>query len=259
MRNFINQKITYYLVMAMSLIWASSANAQPYVPDTREFPGSAPLSFTSNPLLDLSDGGAIEFWVAADWSVSPGYHPTLLNRGVDPAPLYRIAISASREELLLQFGSKHGRVPFDFSDGQTHHVALLDFDDEVMVMIDGWLAGGVAMSIEPGPPAPLIVGANADGSAPFIGAISALRFWHSPMAPETIAAYALKDPTDPSAPHPDLAQLAAYSDFELGELILADHLIVPNMSDAEVLAALGEAELKALEDEIGVTEEEDNE
>ncbi|MEM6999616.1 MAG: LamG-like jellyroll fold domain-containing protein [Pseudomonadota bacterium] len=235
------------------LICCAGAYAAGYTPDTREFPASAPLAFPEHPLLELRDGGAIEFWVAADWRASPGYHPVILAYGPAAAPQYSLAITAQRDALLVQAGEQYGQFAFRFDDGRTHHVALLDFDDEIMVLIDGQFVGGVSMSFAGGEPGPLVVGARADGSDAFVGALSALRLWDMPMAPETVPEFALRDPLAVDRPHPNIEHLVAYSDFRSGELVLAEALILEEemiLSDAEILETLGAAEVRSIEQEF---------
>ncbi len=220
-----------------------------YVPDTVEFPASEPLVFASTPVLDLPTGGAIEFWVVSDWTENPGYHPVVLANVGAGQPSYQVSITAGQDALIVQAGKNYGQFPFDFSDQRTHHVALLIFDTEIIAMIDGKLTGAVAMSIAPGPTDQFYVGSGADGSAPFVGAVSALRIWDVPLEPEEIAAYALSSVTDTAEPHPNIDNLVAISNFHEGELSISERFVLEEelMTREETIAILGEEEVLAME------------
>lgn len=247
-------------MLSVALMVATPMSAD-YVPDTFELPASAPMVFPSQPVLNLSNGGAVEFWVVADWSNNPGYHPVVLSNGNAEAPTYQVSITADRDALIVQSGSFFGQFQFDFSDEQTHHVAILSFDEQLVAMVDGKLIGSVAMSIKPGPAGEFTVGASHGGQTPFIGAISAVRIWDVPLEPEEIAAYALRDVYDTTLPHPNLDNLVAISDFRNGTFSFVETLVVKEtdlMSREEIVEVLGEAEVLALEDQfdVDITEEE---
>ncbi len=220
-----NMRRTLATALCLGLI-ADGFAADQYVPDTIEIPASAPFALSSPPLLGLTTGGTIEFWVVADWTGNPGYHPVVLSNGEGVSPAYRVSIAADRQALLVQCGTRHARFDFDFADGATHHVAILDYDDQLAAFVDGRYSGAAAMSIEAQPLSTLSVGSLDGGVSSFIGAISALRLWDVPLDPEVLVEFALKDPFDAGDLHPDIEELLAYSNFRVGELVLADNVEV---------------------------------
>lgn len=257
-----NTRLTYHRAIPLLLTLITLVAQAEYVPDTIEFPQSAPLVINSQPVIALADGGAIEFWVVADWKANPGYHPVVLAHGSADTPLLEISIAAARDALIVRTGNTFGQFPFDFKDARTHHVAILDFDDHMVAFIDGKLTGAVAMSVKPGQADYLHIGSSEGGSAPFVGAISALRLWNMPLAPEDIANYALKDVRDPAAPHPELEHLVAISEFQnQGFAIVESYVLKASemMSREEVIATLGEDEVRQMELEFSPATGDENE
>ncbi len=226
-----------------------SANAE-YVPDTREFPASSPLVFNEAAALSLSGSGAIEFWVDPEWEGNPGHHPVILANGQRSQPNYQLSISADQTALIVQSGDQFGRFDYDFSTGSSHHVALLGYEERMVAFINGKLIGAVAMSFQTGPAGDFYVGSAADGQAAFVGALSGVRIWDVPVEPENIAAYALRNVNDELAPHPNLAHLVALSDFRNDTFQIADSMVLPEsdfMTQNELIEALGEAEMQAID------------
>ena len=238
------------LLIATTLASTCGTALADYTPDTREFPASAPLELQSQPALALDGGGAIEFWVDAGWTQSTSYHPVILSNGHHTRPNYQLSITSDRAALAVRSGNQYGLFPYDFSTGGSRHVALLAYENRLIAFINGKLIGSVAMTIRRTLPGRFTVGSAADGRAPFIGAISALRIWDVPLSPESIATYALRDVNDADAPHPNLANLLAISDFNNGTVAVVDSFVLAEtelMSRDELASALGEAELRRLD------------
>ena len=233
-----------------------------YTPDTIVFPSSAPLVFDSAPILSLPDGGAIEFWVGTDWATNPGYHPVILANGSAESPIYQISITANQDALIVQSGQAFGQFSFNFADGRTHHVALLDYDEQMIAFVDGQLLGSIAMSIQSGPIREFVVGSASGGVAPFIGAVSAIRIWDVPPELEDTAGFALRDVNDTNTPHPNLDNLVGISDFRNRTFSIVDSLVLNEselMTRAEVIETLGETEVRALDLEFTTAVGETNE
>jgi len=207
-------------LLASAAVWAN------YVPDTIELPASRPVSFPAHPALSLSNGGAIECWVAADWTNNPGYHPVILSNGDLDTPIYRLSIAADQQSLIVQAGSAFAQFSFNFADRQTHHIAVLDYDNEMVALIDGKFAGVVQASFEPGSLSDLYIGSTTGGRAPFLGAISAVRIWDIPLEPEEVAYFALRDPFSTQDPHPNLSALVGYSNFRESNFVVVDAVVV---------------------------------
>ncbi len=218
------------LCIAASCI-AATAFAD-YRPDIIEFTGKDDLDFPPHESLTLADGGTIEFWVGADWQKDPGYDPVVLSNAGPEGALYTVGILGTREGLTLQSGNFIGEVPFDFSDGQMHHVALADFVDDIQVMVDGRVVGQFETSWPDLPSAGLWVG-SADGvNAHFTGAVAGLRLWSIALERQTLVAYSQRDVADSDNPHPDIDWLVAVSDFGDKSLQLTDLDSAPVDSEA---------------------------
>ncbi|MFK7886736.1 MAG: LamG-like jellyroll fold domain-containing protein [Gammaproteobacteria bacterium] len=203
----------FVFLMALACLLAPVTSHAQYSPDIIEFHGDDDLGFPSHDSLTIVDGGTIEFWVGADWQDDPGYDPVVLSNAGPEGALYTVSILGDRQGLGLQSGEFLGDVPFDFSDGQMHHVALADFGEDILVMVDGQVVGELATTLPELPSAGLWIG-SADGvNAKFRGAIAGLRIWAVALERKTLVDYAQRDVADANAPHPDLELLVAISDF----------------------------------------------
>ncbi len=210
-----------WLLACMALVTLPIQANDGYAPDTREFTGKNAMRFGSNPILSLEQGGAIEFWIAPAWQADPGYSPVILsNHGEQP--IYEIRISGAKDALEIQAGQQFGEIAFDFNDGGMHHVAILDFVDDLYVMIDGAIVGAVAMSFADTPGEELWIGGGNNNASPFVGAIAGIRIWEGAIDIETLADYALKDVRASQDPHPMLDALIGESDFRSDDFVVAN-------------------------------------
>lgn len=214
------------LMMWLAVPATAESQATGYVPDTIEFDGSGGVAFTSSPVLTLPAGGTLEFWVAADWNGNPGYDPVAFANAGPDAVVYQVAVAGDRQSLLFQSGDKLGSVGFDFRDGAMHHVAIVDVGDETWVLIDGRLAGAVAMALTPVVGDTLWVGAGPDNTRPFTGAVAALRIWDTPLEPDVLAEYALRDVTAEATGHPEIQFLVGHSQFRNKDFHITESIVV---------------------------------
>jgi hypothetical protein len=199
---------------------AFPALAGDYAPDVAELDGGESYAFPADDAYDLSEGGTIEFWAAADWRSDPGYDPVILSNTGEQGSSYLVAINADRDALIINSGHRFETAPFDFSDGKLHHVALAHTGDETFILIDGKIAGAFEFTIADLPSSGFFVGSANGKDAPFMGAIAGLRLWSLPLDPVTIADFSLRNVEDADEPHPDLPFLAAMSDFRAGGMII---------------------------------------
>lgn len=205
-----------------------------YVPDAIEFDGTEGLRFTSHPVLTLPDGGTLEFWIAADWSGDPGYDPVVLANAGPKNVAYLVAFGADRQSLKFQSGGHLGEVAFNFGDGKTHHVAIVDFGDSTFVIVDGQFVGAVAMSLQDLPTETLWLGAGYDNERPFIGVLAGLRIWDLPVGLEVLVDHALKDVTGADAEHPDIEFLVGHSRFDERDFYVSESVVIAkNVSEGE--------------------------
>ena len=213
-------RIIACLVACASLIIANVAAAQSYRPDVMEFDGRNSLTFDPAPQMILADGGTIEFWVVPDWTEDPGYDPVIVCNAGNEGASYLIAMLRDRDGLAIAAGDQEDVVTFDFTDGRLHHVAVNQLEDGIVVFVDGQVVGTSELLLLDLPSTAVWVGSIDGRNNSFAGAIAGLRVWDRPIEQEQIVEFAMKDVFDND--HPDLASLAAMSDFRAGELLLVE-------------------------------------
>ena len=126
-----------------------------------------------------------------------------------------------RSGLVIGSNGEEEVVLFDFSDKQLHHVAIIQLADGMIVYVDGRLAGTPELLAGSDPSIGFWVG-GVDGSKnKFIGAIAALRIWHTAISQKEIVRFAFADIFDGGdTGHPDLEHLTARSDFTQQDILL---------------------------------------
>lgn len=198
--------------------------AQDYTPDVIELGDTGPFAFEPAPQLDLSNGGAVEFWVAPGWSEDPGYDPpVLLNIGPEGVS-YLVSVLRDRDGLVFANDDDEDVFLVDLTDGNLHHVAINVMDDGLEVYVDGAVVGTSDLRPSALPSVGLFVGGlGTEDTGSFAGAIGQLRFWKEPLYEEDIKAFRMRDVLDPEAgDHPDAENIAAMSNFATGQLLLVD-------------------------------------
>lgn len=213
------------LALGSAVLFApQAALAQDYAPDVLNVSETGPVSFDPTPKLDLAEGGALEFWVAAGWSSDPGYDPPVLINIGPQGILYQVSVLRDRDGLV--FANAQGEDVFiaDFSDGRLHHVAINVMEDGLEVYVDGALVGTSEMMPLSLESAGLFVGGlEPDNSASLSGAIAQMRFWSAPLDQQEIIDFRLRDVlSEASDDHPAAEFLIAQSDFNAGELLVVD-------------------------------------
>jgi len=218
--------ITIGAVLALMLapVSAQQPNSS-YTPDFLELEGDADgLTLEPTEALTLPEGGTVEFWVAPDWKEDPGYDPVIVSNGGEDGFSYIIAMTAEKDGVLILSGEKEIAAPFNFADGNAHHVAVSFYDDGTVVYVDGEArAFDETMSITSLPSFGLYVGTANGTDDPFKGGIGALRIWEVQVDPDVIATYAFKAVTENGeAAHPDTDYLIGFSDFENEDFFVED-------------------------------------
>lgn len=192
----------------LSPVWASD-----YIPDILDLDGSNGLSFPPNSTLTLRGGGTIEFWVVPDWKTDPGYEPVIISNTGEQGPSYLVAMLPNKQGLVVYSGNKRLEAAFDFTDGQMHFVAVVDFGDTLNILIDNRLIAAGEMTLVDLPSSGFFIG-TADGERyPFVGAIAGLRVWDIPLDPYTLIEFAMKNIEHSSNTHPDIDYLLGLSRF----------------------------------------------
>lgn len=211
---------------AAALFAPAPAIAQSYSPDVLQVNETGPIAFDPSPQLDLADGGAIEFWVAAAWSGDPGYDPPVVINIGPEGILYQISVLRDRDGLVFANANDEDVFIADLTDGKLHHVAVNIMLDGLEVYVDGELVGTSELLPLSLPSAALFVGGiEPDNSANLDGAIAQLRFWSQPLEQQEIIDFRLREVLDANGEdHPAAEFLAAQSDFRAGELLVVESM-----------------------------------
>ena len=209
-----------FIPLLLLSLCAATTGAEQYTPDVAEFDGTTSLTFDPSPQLVLADGGTIEFWVVPDWTSDPGYDPVIICNAGPEGASYLVAMLRDRDGIAIAAGEDEDVVTFDFSDGQLHHVAVVQYEDGTAVFVDGEVAGTSDLRFQDLPSVGVWVGSIDGENNAFRGAIAGLRVWDVAVPQEELVAYALEDIF--AGDHPDLAWLSAMSDFRAGELLLVE-------------------------------------
>ncbi|MCG8492414.1 MAG: LamG domain-containing protein [Sneathiellales bacterium] len=203
----------------------SAGQKKPYVPDIAEFDGTNGIAVEADPGLTIRETGTIEFWVAPGWKKDPGYDPVVLSNAGPEGVLYLVSILADRKGIEVAAGDRSVYAAFDFTDDKMHYVAISDYEDELLIYIDAKLVGRFeGFSFKDLPSAGLWIGTGDGVSAPFKGAIAALRIWSYAIAPEDLILFSLKDVSaDENNIHPALDYLQGISDFDNRDFYIAEN------------------------------------
>lgn len=206
-------------------LWAgfSLASAQDFAPDVGIFEGASTIALDPDPAMGFDSTGTIEFWVEPDWAEDPGYDPVIISNAGPDGVSYLVAILRDRDGLGVMSGDQVEYIAFDFTDGKMHHVALVQYEDVLIVYIDGKIQGRFeSFKMANLPSAGVWIG-SADGEAgAFIGAIASLRLWGYPVQVKSLLTYAAGDLfKDEESRHPGLDYLRGLSDFDNADFLVS--------------------------------------
>lgn len=211
------------IIAALVALMASHAPlaAQNYVPDVLELDGETTLAFEADDRVQLLGGATIEFWVQPDWQEDMDYDPVILANGGDDGYSYLVAMLRDRSGIGIISGPRVMVAPFDFSDGQMHHVAIIDYADSLLVFVDNVAVAEAEMAFVSLPSAGFWIGTSDGLEEPFIGAIAGMRLWDFAVDPDVIAEFRLTDILDDEGNiHPNLEWLIGVSDFNNQDFFL---------------------------------------
>ena len=202
---------------------STSSLAQSAYPDIREFAAETALSFPGDPAFTLSEGGAVEFWVSPDWTSQPDRDPVILANFGEENYNYILSVERDKSGLIFQVGDKAAALPFDFTDGQLHHVAIVPLADNTLAIIDGEVVGNFDLQVTEAPSSEFWIGNSIYQDAPFTGAMGGLRIWSVAPQIEDLVGFALEDVRMSERVHSSLEFLDVQSEFQDGSLqILRD-------------------------------------
>lgn len=229
-----------HLLFPAALILAAApgtASAQEvnFAPLMLNFAGTDGFSLPAASALDIDGAGAIEMWVQAGWTADPGYDPAILSYQGQRGPRLAVLLTRDARALGVYAGQYFDTVPFDFSDGALHHVALIIMGDTTTVVIDGEVRDTLGFGMADLPANELSIG-TLGGYSPFIGEIGQIRIWDEPIDPETLATFAWRPiAADGPDAHPDIDALVGVSAFANPET--GGFVFVGESEDADVTAA----------------------
>jgi hypothetical protein len=221
--------------------------------------GLTTLEVEASPGLELGDASTIEFLIATAWDEEDAVaeYPAVLGRrepyegdeagGFAAATQYSVHITPDRQAIGLFDGERFASVPFDFSDGKLHHVALVTKAGRTAIYVDREVQGTLELGLGEASDLSLHVGSSDGGSELFMGVIPSVRLWRNALTAEQVGAIAdvLGAPDDADV---DLDGLAAYADFtgEEPEIVV--------LEETEALPALpergGDVESRGLTERI---------
>lgn len=203
-------------------VQSETVAAEGYMLDMLTLDGTETLVFEPDDRLAPAEQSTIEFWVKAGWDDAPDFDPVVLSNAGEEGASYLIAIQRERDGLAVTSGEQTDVVPFDFSDGKAHHVALIDLGDPIAVLVDDELVGELDMTLQALPSEGLYIGSAFGGDDGFVGAIGGMRIWDVAVTADDLAKYRLKDVLDASDPHPDLEYLVIISNFVDQDIVMID-------------------------------------
>ncbi len=197
--------------------------AEGYALDMLTLDGTETLAFEPDDRLAPAEQSTIEFWVKPGWQDAPDFDPVVLSNAGEEGASYLVAIQRERDGLAVTSGEQTDVVPFDFSDGEAHHVALIDLGGPAVVLVDGELAGELDLTLQALPSEGFYIGSAYGEEDGFVGAIGGIRIWDVAVTADDLMKYRLKDVLDTSDPHPDLEYLTMISNFVDQDIVVVDH------------------------------------
>ncbi|MEN8158670.1 MAG: LamG domain-containing protein [Myxococcota bacterium] len=226
----------------------SQPEATPFTPLLLD--GQTSLTVEASPGLELGDASTIEFLIATAWEAEDGVdgYPAVLGRrepyegdepeGFAAATQYSVHVTPDRQAIGLFDGERFASVPFDFSDSELHHVALVTKEGRTTIYVDREARGTIELGLGEPSELPLHLGSSDGGSELFMGALPSVRLWRRALTAEQVAAIAdvLGAPDDGSV---SLDDLAAYGDFtnEEPEIVVLEAVAAPETSALPTLPA----------------------
>lgn len=206
------------MVTASALTLAVPAHSQnqaepPFAPVMASFSGQGALLLPPASALEINGAGTIEFWVVAEWQGELDYDPAVIAYSGPQGARFAVHIAANRQGLGVYAGPYFQGVPFDFTDGQAHYVALVTLGESIDIYIDGELRATLGYGFANLPATTFSIGSIGNFS-PFIGQIGQVRIWNTPIDPDVLNYFSWR-PIEMQGPnaHPDLEALVGASTF----------------------------------------------
>ena len=191
-----------------------------YQIDILNLDGTETLAFDPDPLLAPNEQSTIEFWVQPQWSETPDFDPVVLSNFGSEGASYLIAISAEKDGIIVSSDDMLEAAPYDFSDGELHHVALVDYGDSVRLLVDLEYVADLPITFESLPSNGLYIGSADDTGDAFTGLIGGVRIWSVAVEDASLAQFARRDVAGEPA-HSDVDALKLISDFTNRTVVLS--------------------------------------
>lgn len=215
--------VTPIVALLAMAVCAAPAEAQ-YIPDIVELDGQTTLEFPADERMILVGGSTIEFWVQPDWTEDPGYDPVVVSNTGAQGPSWLVAMLRDRDGIGVMVGEESDIAPFDFTDGEMHHVAVVDYGEIVQVLVDNVAVADLDLTFRDLPSSGFWIGSADGANGAFKGAIAGLRIWDIAVSPDDISRFAMVDIFDEAtAVHPDLEWLVGVSDFANNDFVLQEY------------------------------------
>lgn len=200
-----------------ALMLSSPATAQSeqeaFAPVMATFSGEGSLIVPPASALSINGAGTIEFWVAARWNEELDYDPAVIAYSGPKGARFAVHIAGNRQGLGVYAGEYFEGVSFDFSDGQSHYVAIVTVGDSIDVYIDGQYRTTLGYGFADLPATTFSVGSIADLS-PFVGLIGQVRIWDEPLDQDVLNYFSWRPiETEGDNAHPDIDSLVGASTF----------------------------------------------
>lgn len=235
MKRFSKNLLLPFAALCLAMPNMASAQEPQFEPVMASFSGHGSLILPGMPALDINSYGTIEFWVAAKWSADPGYDPAILSYTGARGPRFAVVITGDKQQLGVYAGRNYATVPFDFSDGEIHYVALTTLGDSIAVMIDGEIQAELDFGFANVPANSFSIGSMGRFS-PFIGEIGQVRIWDEPIDPDVLIDFSWKEiAAEGPGAHPDIASLVGISAFANPET--GGFIFVGDPDDPEIATA----------------------
>lgn len=210
-------KTVFKLSACAALMLTSPAIAQsaqePFAPVMATFSGQGSLVMPPASALSINGSGTVEFWVVAQWNDDLDYDPAVIAYSGSKGARFAIHIAGNRQGLGVYAGEYFDGVPFDFSDGKAHYVAITTLGDSIDIYIDGQHRGTLGYGFADVPANTFSVGSIGNFS-PFMGQIGQVRIWDEPLDQDVLNYFSWRpiETTGPGA-HPDIDALVGASTF----------------------------------------------
>ncbi|MEO0872419.1 MAG: LamG-like jellyroll fold domain-containing protein [Pseudomonadota bacterium] len=205
--------------LALALAACSGSPDEPvitengYAIDILRLDGTDSLVFDPDEAIAPADQATIEFWVQVGWDEDPGFDPVVLANSGPEGSAYVVAIEREGDGLILASGEQIDIAPFDFNDGELHHVALIDYGATTVLRVDQTVIAELNVDLVAYPSQGLYFGTERGEEDGFRGVIGGFRLWDVAVDAGNLAAFAKADVLDEENPHPDLESLSVISDF----------------------------------------------